>query len=204
MSLKAKFFKMLGELDDAEKAQLKTFFDGEQDEPTTDSETTDETPQDGAGSVERTPPLEDVETEEKTPQEGKEAVVTMSEDNTELSEEKSEQDVAASNAESDADTVAEQSDGEEVPPMTKEAVSDAEQGSVTEAQAVVDDEGEDMPVDYKEIVDGLNAKIMALEAENAKLRAKTESAFGYSVKPSVGVKANPLFSEDTTDIHFKK
>lgn len=62
----------------------------------------------------------------------------------------------------------------------------------------------EMPVDYQSIIDGLNAKIMALEAENKELKAKTEGAFGLVAKPGMAIKANSLYDDDVSDIHFKK
>lgn len=61
------------------------------------------------------------------------------------------------------------------------------------------EDGEKLPVDYSEIIEGLNAKNLALEAENKKLRAKVEGAFGLAGKPSGVAKVNPLY-DDTSDI----
>lgn len=69
---------------------------------------------------------------------------------------------------------------------------------------VIDDDGAEMPVDYRQIVDALTAKNAALEAENARLKAKTEGAFGYSMKPPGAVKVNSLYDEDVSDLKFRR
>ena len=56
-------------------------------------------------------------------------------------------------------------------------------------------EESEMPADYEAIIDGLNAKILALQAENQKLKAKTEGAFGYSSKIGGAVKHNCLYDD---------
>lgn len=61
------------------------------------------------------------------------------------------------------------------------------------------------PADYQEIIDGLNAKNMALEAEIKQLKAKVEGAFGLTGKPAGFGKVNPLFDDDLSDIpHMRK
>lgn len=62
---------------------------------------------------------------------------------------------------------------------------------------------QEMPADYEAIIDGLNAKILALQTENNKLKAKTEGAFGYSSKIMDGAKPNRLF-DDCSDIKIHK
>lgn len=74
---------------------------------------------------------------------------------------------------------------------------------VTETQTITSEDGKDIPIDYEQIVSGLNAKVAALEAENATLRSKVEGAFGYSAKPSMPVKTNRLY-DDCSDVHFHK
>ncbi len=67
------------------------------------------------------------------------------------------------------------------------------------SEQITADDGEELPVDYGQIIDGLNAKVTALEAENASLKAKIDGAFGYSSKPSIPVKNNRLY-DDCSDI----
>ena len=50
---------------------------------------------------------------------------------------------------------------------------------------ITSETGEDIPVDYEQIVEGLNAKIAALTAENASLKNRVEGAFGYSAKTTI-------------------
>lgn len=173
MSLKAKFFKMLGELDEVEKEQLKTFFDG-------DEESISETASDVEQPQETTENAVDVPVDECSENEG-----TVPQDESENVFE----DVAANTQDNTG---------------ISEQVSENEPSIAEDVSHITDNNGEELPVDYKEIIDGLNAKILALEAENSQLRAKTEGAFGFSVKPSAPTKVNPLYSDDTADIHFKK
>lgn len=171
MSLKAKFFKMLGELDEVEKEQLKTFFDGDE-ESISETESAVEQSQETTENAVDITADEHSDNEETLPQNEDANVVEDAVANTE--------DMGISEQVSENEPVAE------------------------EVSHVTDDNGEELPVDYKEIIDGLNAKILALEAENSQLRVKTEGAFGFSVKPSAPTKVNPLYSDDTADIHFKK
>ena len=80
-----------------------------------------------------------------------------------------------------------------------------QKGVEEEPEALTDDEtGEELPVDFKQIVDAQNAKIIALEAENKQLKAKVAGAFGYSSKPVMPAKTNRLYDENLDNIHFKK
>ncbi len=86
-------------------------------------------------------------------------------------------------------------------------VQEAQEQSQNQEEFVPQEDQEqesNMPVDYQSIIDGLNAKIMALEAENKELKAKTDGAFGLVAKPGMAVKANSLYDDDVSDIHFKK
>lgn len=89
-------------------------------------------------------------------------------------------------------------EGEEV------AEEQGEEMQAEEPANVVDDNGEELPVDYNQIIDGLNAKILALESENKTLRAKCDGAFGLMSKPNANVKANRLYDEDTSDLVMRK
>lgn len=180
MSLKTKFFKMLGELDETERQQLKALFE-------TEEEPEQETAQDEQEEAAIAPETE-TEAAETAPQEPAEDVETV-EDSEGEPEEDGEKETPAPIAAEEAET--------EMPAMTK-----AEEPA--KAQPATDDNGEELPVDYGTIVEALNAKILALEAENAKLRQKTDGAFGFGGKPSAGVKVNPLYDDDVSDIHFKR
>ena len=49
--------------------------------------------------------------------------------------------------------------------------------------------------EYREIISSLNAKIDAQQEELRALKEKIEGAFGYSMKPSEGVKVNKLYDD---------
>lgn len=70
--------------------------------------------------------------------------------------------------------------------------------------SILDEEGEEMPVDYQGIIDGLNAKILALLSENRRLKAKCEGAFGTMAKPRADVKRNALYDDDVSDVKMMK
>ena len=89
-------------------------------------------------------------------------------------------------------------------PPPEEDMSPSEQAASTQpeeqALPLQDEQGGGMPIDYQQIIDGLNAKNLALEAENKRLKARTEAAFGLSSKPGGYAKVNPLYDDDTSDI----
>lgn len=85
------------------------------------------------------------------------------------------------------------------PPAVEEQTAEQQEPPIEPVPLLEDEQGEEMPVDYQQIIDGLNAKNMALEAENRQLKAKVEGAFGLTGKPSGFAKANPLY-DDATDI----
>jgi len=95
----------------------------------------------------------------------------------------------------------ETSQKDDIPIMQKGVVT-SEDDTVDEG-AVTAETGEKLPIDYEQIVEGLNAKIAALEAENASLKNKVEGAFGYSAKPTTPAKVNRLYDE-CEDVHFHK
>ena len=89
---------------------------------------------------------------------------------------------------------------DDIPSMQKVVPTEVSEDNSDE---VVSDEGDSIPVDYEQIVEGLNAKIAALEAENANLKSKVDGAFGYSAKTSIPAKINRLY-DDCSDVHFHK
>ena len=88
---------------------------------------------------------------------------------------------------------------EPIPEMSRTAVAPDEAVAAAQAPPIQDEQGADLPVDYQQIIDGLNAKTLALEAENKQLKAKVEGAFGLTGKPGAFAAVNPLYSE-TSDI----
>jgi len=106
--------------------------------------------------------------------------------------------------ESDTGTDTEEPTGEPIPDMAKSAPEETQEPTVPPQEEVQppplqDAEGGDMPIDYQQIIDGLNAKNLALETENKQLKAKIEGAFGLTSKPGAFAQVNPLYG-DTTDI----
>lgn len=87
----------------------------------------------------------------------------------------------------------------QAPPAVEEQTAEPQEPPIEPVPLLEDEQGEEMPLDYQQIIDGLNAKNMALEAENKQLKAKVEGAFGLTGKPSGFAKANPLY-DDATDI----
>ena len=122
-------------------------------------------------------------------------------------DEKALTDAVATDKKTDAEVKEEAgaAEGEAIPPMTAPAATGtpppgpASTPQREQAPPVPDDTGAEMPVDYQQIIDGLNAKNLALEAENKQLKAKVEGAFGLSGKPGAFVPVNPLYN-DTSDI----
>lgn len=177
MSLKAKFFKMLGELDEAERQQLKTLFDVEES-----------TPQ---------------ETKQVAPQETETSKATETEPPAKVTAETTET-VENDMGESDTDSMQESSDSISEKGSEKEFPATEQVSETAETELEEDDNGDELPVDYQSIVEAQNAKILALEAENAKLRQKTDGAFGFAGKSPMLAKVNPLYDNDVSDIHFKR
>lgn len=57
--------------------------------------------------------------------------------------------------------------------------------------------------ELEEVIEGLKARVISLEAENQELKSKFEGAFGYSSKPSSPVKVNKLY-DDSFDLRLHK
>ena len=90
---------------------------------------------------------------------------------------------------------------EPIPEMQKLPTVDAEQEAPF--ANITADDGKELPIDYDQVIDGLKAKNMALEAENTRLKAKLEGAFGFSAKASAPAKVNRLY-DDCSDIQIHK
>ena len=109
-------------------------------------------------------------------------------------EETAEQPQPTKETEQAAEAPAEQKEElDPIPVMQKLPAVETEQEAPT--ANVVADDGEELPVDYAQIIDGLKAKNMALEAENTRLKAKFEGAFGFSAKASAPAKVNRLYDD---------
>lgn len=92
---------------------------------------------------------------------------------------------------------------DDIPQMTKGEPVGVGEADTVDNSSVTAETGETLPIDYEQIVEGLNAKIAALEAENASLKNKVNGAFGYSAKPSAPAKVNRLYDE-CEDVHFHR
>lgn len=88
--------------------------------------------------------------------------------------------------------------------MRKGAEPSSEEESVATSENITADDGSEIPIDYKQIIEGQNAKIAALEAENASLKSKVDGAFGYSAKPTAPGKVNPLYDDAIDNVRFRK
>jgi len=191
MALKEKFFAMLASLDESDKKRIQAALAAAPSAPQTVQPT--DPPESG------TP--EDVTSEVAAPAQSDAKDVDES---VTLETDAPEGDaVAEPPAQSADETEADVTTTEDA--EADEAGAPAEPAAEPESPppAPVQDTDDDMPVDYQQIVDGLNAKILALEAENASLKAKTEGAFGLTPRPGEPVKVRSLY-DDTSDIHFKK
>jgi len=91
---------------------------------------------------------------------------------------------------------------EGIPKMQK-GIQESEDEEVESAPKITAETGEELPIDYEQIIEAQNAKIAALQAENSSLKNKVEGAFGYSSKPAISTKVNRLY-DDATDVHFHK
>lgn len=199
--LKTLLEKLIAELSRAtpdEKAKLRSAL-GEENVPEPEqaaepestvenNEAEAETAEDEKGeeSAENEVASEETAEDEKTPEETATPEETENAEPTEAKQEP-EQEPAEGNGQA-AEEIAEEAPAEEeIPKMRKDVIS----------------EEEDIPMDYEQIIDGLNAKILALQAENERLRAKTEGAFGYSSKIGEGVRRNMLY-DDCKDLRMHK
>lgn len=101
------------------------------------------------------------------------------------------------------ETPTESVEEEYIPKMEKGSTPSQDDDVVENRNTLTAETGEEIPVDYEQIIEGLNAKNAALESELAYFKSKTEGAFGYSAKASMPVKTNRLY-DDCSDIHFHK
>jgi hypothetical protein len=69
------------------------------------------------------------------------------------------------------------------------------------------DNGQPIPTDFESIIDGLNAKVAALESEKAILQAKAEkvdAAFGYMARPPETVKMDNGLYDPTFNVKMHR
>lgn len=140
------------------------------------------------------PKIEVTETEEK-PAEAEETTeaeeVPATEENGEIE----------GKEEAETEPVEETEEEDDIPEMVKMPTTESEE--TVDNGSITAETGETLPIDYEQIVEGLNAKIAALEAENASLKNKVNGAFGYSAKPATPARVNRLYDE-CEDVHIHK
>ncbi len=186
MGLKELFLSMLSQLTDDEKQQIQDAL-SRTDEA---SKEPSEEPPAEAPIEEAAPevaPVEDKKDEETTEQ-----VEEAAEAEPPEQEETDEQSASFVREEEPAQT------------QTSDETQEAQETTEIQEAHQAQESAPEMPVDYQSIIDAQNAKIMALEAENKELKAKTEGAFGLVAKPGMTIKTNSLYDDDVSDIHFKK
>jgi len=173
-----KILKAIEGLSDEEKQQVTDALSGKEEQP-----------------VEAVEEVETVETEEAPTEEVEETPAEAIEEPT--AEEADIQTEAEPEAIEEAEVTEAETEAE-APIETPEPIPEMSNEEPAE-QPLQDEEGGEMPIDYSQIIDGLNAKIMALEAENKQLKAKVEGAFGLTGKPAGFTAVNKLYG-DTSDI----
>lgn len=202
---------MLKELSPEEVEELKAFLNSDtEDTPTEDTSTTDEIKDDNAESepsaeeenapaeVSNKTPADEASTpgDEPTPD------VKEGEDTSTPEEQPSEE-----NASTDENVPTDDSDEEDIPMQKAGNQSDDD----VVDNSITAEDGETLPVDYDQVIDGLQAKITALEAEkksleaeNTALKSKVDGVFGYSAKASAPTRVNGLYDDAIDEIHFHK
>lgn len=181
----------------AEEAETKETEAPDAAVETKEEEKVEETSEEKAvetAEAETAPTEEAPETEEKPA----EAAETTATEEVSTEEEKGENEGTEEAVEEPKPETPEEDD---IPVMTK-GVPAGEEDTV-DGGSVTAETGETLPIDYEQIVEGLNAKIAALEAENASLKNKVNGAFGYSAKPATPAKVNRLYDE-CEDVHFHR
>lgn len=192
-----KILKAIKGLSDEEKQQVADALFGKEEQPVEAVEEVEtvETEEAPTEEVEETPAeaIEEPAGEPEMQTEAEPEAIETEEAEPEAIEEAEVTEEAETEAEAPIETP------EPIPEMSNsEPIEEAEEVQEQE-QPLQDEEGGEMPIDYSQIIDGLNAKIMALEAENKQLKAKVEGAFGLTGKPAGFTAVNRLYG-DTSDI----
>jgi hypothetical protein len=188
------FLKMIMGLTDEQKQQVKTALIGATDDPK--EEGTPDTLK--ANEIISELPVEAEQSKDEPVEEEK-----VAESNDAAIDEAKAEEVIAETTESNEPPVTDDEATKTAEPQQATAIPNAETTKRAEAQeatAIPDAETNKMPADFEQIIEGLNAKILALQAENKKLKAKTEGAFGLTSKPGEYTKVNPLYGDDSSDI----
>lgn len=207
----AELKEKLKELSPEELEELKAFIaEGEKTEETAETEKTEEAA-----------PTEEPKAEEKVADESSAAAEESAAPETAPEKEPAEETAETTEETKAEETPAEEPKGEnegtetaqqepapttpdeddDIPAMQKIAPTGGD--DAVDEGSITAETGETIPVDYEQIIEGLNAKIAALTAENASLKNKVDGAFGYSAKTTMPAKVNRLYDE-CEDVHIHK
>ena len=173
---------------------------------TPSEEVADAPVEENAPAVEESGEETEEPSEESAPEESTPAEETSEE--TETGEEETAEEPVEEETPTEEEKVEEQEEVATIPeeddiPAMQRGIAESMEEPAEPAPNITAEDGGEIPVDYQQIIDGLNAKLAATEAENKMLKAKYEGAFGYSAKASVPTKVNRLF-DDCSDIHIHK
>lgn len=210
MNKLAELKEKLKELSPEELEQFKAFL-------TTDEESAEETKEPATETKEEEKTEGSTSSEEKAEDNVKEEINASTEEVTETEEKPAEagettpaEEVPTTEENGEIEGIKETTEPEQtteedddIPQMTKGEPVGVGETDTVDNSSVTAETGETLPIDYEQIVEGLNAKIAALEAENASLKNKVNGAFGYSAKPSAPAKVNRLYDE-CEDVHFHR
>lgn len=189
------------------KAFLNTVNDEEtktEDEPVS-NDVKDETPKEESEPIETEENAQAVENKEEIPVEPNPTEYTSESVEAPTEEEKSEpvvEETPSEESKVEEQVAKTPTEYDDIPKMQK-GIDASDDGDVETAPKVTAETGEELPIDYEQIIEAQNAKIAALQAENSSLKNKVEGAFGYSSKPAIPTKVNKLY-DDATDVHFHK
>lgn len=202
--------KPVDEVESAETEKTKSEEVSESDGVVEESTKTEE----GASSEESS---DETTLDESTPEDESESETTETVEETKSQDESVEnveetEKVASeeqNSAESEQKTESEQPSNGEDDDLVMRKLDDSITDEVVENSAEVpnltdDETGKELPVDYEQIIAGLNAKNAALEAEIKQLRAKVNGAFGLSSKAPMPGKVNHLYDEAADELKLHK
>lgn len=218
---------MLKELSPEEVEELKAFLNTDTEESKTeDASTANEVKDDNSVSEDKSE-IEDAPAEQSSETPADETLTSVDQPAPDVKEGEDTSDVSVSteseekteeltpeeqpseeNASTDESAPTDDSDEEDIPMQKvggKQSDDDVVDNSITA------EDGETLPVDYDQVIDGLQAKITALEAEkksleaeNSALKSKVDGVFGYSAKASAPTRVNGLYDDAIDEIHFHK
>lgn len=202
---KSKLKEFIKDLSQEEVEELKVLLNDNEEEPIENGTPDVDEASDFKEKDSLTEAEDGIKEEESTPTEE-----TSNEKDSEIGEEETAEEPVEEEKPAEEEPVEEQEevenfseDDDDIPMMQKGIVEKVEDEEPTEPQNITAEDGEELPIDYEQIIDGLNAKLAAVEAENKLLKNKYEGAFGYSAKPTTPAKVNRLYDE-CEDVHFHR